>query len=53
MVKSELKLNIKDSQPFHFMLTRVSYAEKEKVRDILNNLQERGIIRPSKSDKGH
>lgn len=49
-VKAELKLNVKDKQPFHYAPSRLSVGEKNKVRAILDDLLERGIIRPSISE---
>ncbi|XP_036141752.1 uncharacterized protein LOC105830451 [Monomorium pharaonis] len=49
-IKAELKLNIKDKQPFHHAPSRLAVGEKGKLREILDDLLKRGIIRPSVSE---
>lgn len=49
-IKAELKLNIKDKQPFHHAPSKLTIGEKSKLRAILDDLLERGIIRPSISE---
>lgn len=49
-VKAELKLHIKEKQPFHYAPNRLSIDEKSKIRIILDELSARGIIRPSSSE---
>lgn len=49
-VDMELKLSLTNEIPFHFNPRRVSVSEKEKLRKILNDLLERKIIQPSKSE---
>jgi len=49
-VKAELELDIKNHQPFHFTPTRLSHEEKNKLRSIIEDLQERKVIRPSNSE---
>lgn len=49
-VRAELELHTKDKQPFHFAPSRLSVEEKNKLREILNDLNDRGIIRPGSSE---
>ncbi|XP_018406278.1 PREDICTED: uncharacterized protein LOC108782494 [Cyphomyrmex costatus] len=49
-VDMELKLYLSDNKPFHFNPRRMSAFEKEKLRKILDELLERHIIQPSKSE---
>jgi len=49
-VRAELKLHVKEKQPFHFAPSRLSVDEKTKVCTVLNDLLARGIIRPSSSE---
>jgi len=49
-IRAELKLHVKEKQPFHFTPSRLSVDEKTKVRIILDDLLARGIIRPSFSE---
>lgn len=49
-IKAELHLDIKSQQPFHFTPTRLSYDEKTKLREIIDDLETRGIICPSNSE---
>lgn len=49
-VDMELKLSLTNETPFHFNPRRVSVSEKEKLRKILDDLLERKIIQPSKSE---
>jgi len=37
-VRAELKLHVKEKQPFHFAPSRLSVDEKTKVRTVLNDL---------------
>jgi len=46
----QLKLNLRDHQSFHFSSRRLSYAEKEEQRKILDRLLEKEIIQPSESE---
>lgn len=48
-VRTELKLNVKSQEPFHFTPSRLSYDEKDKLRKI-DELQTRGIICQSNSE---
>ncbi|XP_071652503.1 uncharacterized protein [Temnothorax longispinosus] len=48
--KSELKLNLNNPQPFHFQPRRMSYAEKEQLRVMLDDLRAKNVIRPSESE---
>ncbi|XP_011883821.1 PREDICTED: uncharacterized protein K02A2.6-like [Vollenhovia emeryi] len=48
--KGEIKLTLTSNQPFHFRPRRLSYAEKDKVREIINRLLEKGIIKSSQSE---
>jgi len=47
---SEIKIEQKDTSVFYFNPRRLSYFEKNKLRDILDNLLEKKIIRPSSSE---
>lgn len=49
-VDAELKLKLKDVQPFHFSPRRLAYMEKERLQIILNELLEKKVIRPSDSE---
>ncbi|XP_043276015.1 uncharacterized protein [Venturia canescens] len=49
-VKAEFKLTLTNPQQFRFAPRRLSYAEKERVQEIVNKLLEKGIIRPSESE---
>lgn len=49
-IKAELKLIVKDKQPFHHAHSRLTIGEKSKLRAILNDLLGRGIIRHSVSE---
>lgn len=49
-VRTELKLVVKDSQPFHCTPCRISHSEREKLQGILDRLLEKGYIRPSNSE---
>lgn len=46
-VQLEAVLRIKEDKPIQFGPRRLSYIEKEKVRNIINDLLERKIIRQS------
>jgi len=50
VTKAEIKLVLNETKPFHFMPRRLSHVEKEKLREILEDLTERKIIRPSDSE---
>jgi len=47
--KMKLKLELTNTEPFHFGLRRLSFDEKRKLTEILDDLSNRGIIRPSES----
>jgi len=49
-VKAEAHIILKTNQPIQFGPRRLAYAEKEKVRAIINDLSERGIVRESSSE---
>jgi len=49
-VDMELKLYLTYDKPFHFNPRRISAFEKEQLRKILDDLLERRIIQPSKSE---
>nr|XP_022902992.1 uncharacterized protein LOC111415500 [Onthophagus taurus] len=49
-VNGELKLIVKDSNPFHYQPRRLSFCEKSKVRQILDDLLRDNIIQPSNSE---
>lgn len=49
-VEAELKITLKGEQPFHFSPRRLSYAEREELRKMLDDLLVREIIRPSESE---
>ncbi|XP_043497018.1 uncharacterized protein LOC122520807 [Polistes fuscatus] len=49
-ISMEPKLTLQEHKPFHLSLRRLSFAEKNQVREIIGDLLERGIIRPSESD---
>lgn len=49
-VRAELKLYVKDKQPFHFASGRLSQDEKNKLREIVDDLLTRRIIRPGNSE---
>lgn len=44
-IKAEMKLHVKDNQPFHFAPARLSQVEKMQLRQIIDLLA-REIIRP-------
>ncbi|XP_011860339.1 PREDICTED: uncharacterized protein LOC105557649 [Vollenhovia emeryi] len=46
----ELKLALKDNQPFHCTPRRLSYTEKGKLKIILDCLSNKGIIQSSTSE---
>jgi len=46
---SEMTISLLHSQPISFRPRRLSYADKEKLRDILDKLLSEGVIRPSES----
>jgi len=43
----EIKIELKDPCVFYFNPRRLSYFEKDKLQDIIDNLLEKKIIRPS------
>lgn len=49
-VKAELKLMFNNLQPFHFLPRRISYAERDQLKCLLNELLNQNIIRPSESE---
>ena len=49
-VDMELQLHLTDEKPFHFNPRRLSVFEKDELRKILDDLLERKIIQPSKSE---
>lgn len=48
-IEAEISLSLREHQPFDMPPRRLSYAEKSEVRIILDNLLDKGIIRPSQS----
>lgn len=49
-IDAELKLSLKDHQPFAVSPRRLSYVEKDILRKLLNQLLEKGIIKASESE---
>lgn len=49
-LRAEIKLHIKEKQPFYFTPGRLSYEEKNRLREILDDLLARRIIRPGSSE---
>jgi len=47
--KMKLKLELTNLEPFYFNPRRLSFEEKNKLTEILDDLSERGIIRSSES----
>lgn len=45
----EMKIHLTSDVPFHCAPRRLSFAERTTVQDIVNDLESRGIIRPSNS----
>lgn len=45
-----MKLHVKDNQPFHFTPARLSQEEKTQLRQIIDDLLAREIIRPGSSE---
>lgn len=45
----EMKIVLKHDQPITYRARRISYDDKEKLRNILNELLKEGIIRKSRS----
>lgn len=41
---------MKNPKPFHFLPRRISYAERDQLRGILNELIDSNTIRPSESE---
>ncbi|XP_036145206.1 uncharacterized protein LOC105831336 isoform X1 [Monomorium pharaonis] len=50
VVNAELKLELKEHQPFSVMPRRLSWTEKEVLRDLLDKLLKRKVIRVSESE---
>jgi len=50
-VDAELKLQLKDVQPFHFSPRRLAYTEREQLQKILDELLAKEVIRPSNSEQ--
>lgn len=48
--KVELRLTLKDTQPFNCTPRRLSYVEKDQLKLILDRLLKKGTIRPSTSE---
>lgn len=49
-IKAEIKLHVKEKQPFYFTPGRLSYEEKGRLREIIDDLLARKIIRPGNSE---
>ncbi|XP_029174721.1 uncharacterized protein LOC114943300 isoform X2 [Nylanderia fulva] len=49
-VQAELKLTLKDFQPFHCTPRRISYSERDQLQCIFDRLLEKNYIRPSNSE---
>ncbi|XP_036148576.1 uncharacterized protein LOC114254896 [Monomorium pharaonis] len=49
-IKTELKLVLTDTKPFHYNPRRLSQYEKTELKKILDNLLQKGIIRESESE---
>jgi len=49
-VKTKIKLHVKDKQSFHLAPGRLSYEEKNRLKEIIDDLLTRGIIRPGNSE---
>lgn len=47
--KIELAISLKHDQPISYRPRRLSYSDKQKLQEILNNLLKEDIIRPSDS----
>jgi hypothetical protein len=45
----EMKLVLKHDQPISYRARRISYSDREKLKIIINDLLEEGVIRPSRS----
>lgn len=50
VIDAEIKLRLKNDEPFRFSLNRPSYAERKELRLLLDSLLEKRIIRPSESE---
>lgn len=50
LIKCEIKLNLINEKPFHCPPRRLSYYEKERVREMLDDMLQKKIIRPSNSE---
>lgn len=50
IVRAELKLHVKEKQPFHFAPGRLSQTEKVQLREIIEDLLERKVIQPGSSE---
>ena len=46
---AEIEIELTSSTPVYYRPYRLSYSEREKVKDIVNELKENGIIRDSNS----
>lgn len=49
-IKAKIKLHVKEKQPFYFTPGRLSYEEKIRLREIIDDLLARKIIRPGNSE---
>lgn len=49
-LKAEIKLHVKEKQPFYFAPVRSSYEEKNRLREVIDDLLARKIIRPGNSE---
>lgn len=49
-IKAEMKLHVKDNQPFHFAPARLSQGEKMHLRQIVHDLLAQKIIRSGSSE---
>lgn len=47
--QTEMKISLKNEQPITFRSRQLTYADKEKLQVILDDLLEAGTIRPSNS----
>lgn len=48
-IKFDLKIKLSSETPFHYAPRRLSYAEKDSVRAIVDDLLKDNIVRPSES----
>jgi len=49
-VKAKIKLYVKDKQTFHFTSGRLSYEEKKRLKEFIDDLLAREIIRAGNSE---